>query len=133
MVVGTGRGEGPRGAWWWGGVRSLREMEEAQGGSPGASRGAWRNWRLKWQWGGVVSSGRAGCCGQLCAGEAQQAGDRAPEVQTPWFDALSCVTAQRTSKEGLSHEGVLVGGWREGEPLLSVEARRPAICAGKRG
>ena len=64
---------------------------------------------------------------------AQQAGDRAPEVQTPWFDALSCVTAQRTSKERLSHEGVLLGGWREGEPLLSVEARRPAICAGKRG
>ena len=37
----------------------------------------------------------AGCRGQPCAGEAQQAGARALEVQTPWFDALSCRTLPR--------------------------------------
>lgn len=76
--------------------------------------------------------GRQGAVTAMCrGGPAGRAG--ALEVQMPWFDVLSCVTAQRTSKDGLSHEGVLLGGWREGEPLLSVEARHPAICAGKRG
>lgn len=73
----------------------------------------------------MVVEWEAGCCGQPCAREAQQAGARALEVQTPWFDALSCMTAQRTRKEGLSHEGVLPGGWREGVPLLSYRSEVP--------
>lgn len=117
-----------------------RLFSVADGGSPG--RKPWRQQRHLAELEPEVAVGRsgqrwwngkAGCHGQPCAGEAQQAGARALEGQMPWFDVLSCVTAQRTSKDGLSHEGMLLGGWREGEPLLSVEARHPAICAGKRG
>lgn len=79
-----------------------RPFSAGDGGSPG--RKSWRQQRRPVELEVEVAvgrsgqrwwSGKAGCRGRPCAGEAQQAGARALEVQMPWFDALSCMTLPR--------------------------------------